>query len=155
MLSIKIKPVSPLIGTDLPIPYYATAGSAGLDLAAAIEEEVVIAPGERVKIPTGIAIQMPTPEVVGLVFPRSGNAWKYGISLTNAVGVIDSDYTGEIQVLLQNLDPTESFTVKKGDRIAQLLFMPVLRAELSVVNDLDETERGSGGFGSTGLHTIK
>ncbi|MGG3125834.1 dUTP diphosphatase [Brevibacillus laterosporus] len=142
--------MSPMIGTDLPLPHYATSGSAGLDLAACIEQDITIAPGERAKIPTGIAVQMPDAGMVGLVFPRSGNAFKYGISLTNAVGVIDSDYTGEIQVLLQNLDTTEPFVVKKGDRVAQLLFMPVMQARLEIVDELEKTERGAGGFGSTG-----
>ncbi|MGG0755450.1 dUTP diphosphatase [Brevibacillus laterosporus] len=142
--------MSPMIGTDIPLPHYATAGSAGLDLAACIEQEITIAPGERAKIPTGIAVQMPDASMVGLVFPRSGNAFKHGISLTNAVGVIDSDYTGEIQVLLQNLDTTEPFVVRKGDRVAQLLFMPVTQARLEIVDELEKTERGAGGFGSTG-----
>ncbi|MGG0804284.1 dUTP diphosphatase [Brevibacillus laterosporus] len=142
--------MSPMIGTDIPLPHYATTGSAGLDLAACIEQEITIAPGERAKIPTGIAVQMPDASMVGLVFPRSGNAFKHGISLTNAVGVIDSDYTGEIQVLLQNLDTTEPFVVRKGDRVAQLLFMPVTQARLEIVDELEKTERGAGGFGSTG-----
>ncbi|MGG0794034.1 dUTP diphosphatase [Brevibacillus laterosporus] len=142
--------MSPMIGTDIPLPHYATLGSAGLDLAACIEQDITIAPGERAKIPTGIAVQMPDAGMVGLVFPRSGNAFKHGISLTNAVGVIDSDYTGEIQVLLQNLDTTEPFVVKKGDRVAQLLFMPVMQARLEIVDELEKTERGAGGFGSTG-----
>lgn len=140
-----------MIGTKIPLPRYATAGSAGLDLSACIEEELVIQPGARAKIPTGIAVQMPDASMVGLVFPRSGNAWKYGISLTNAVGVIDSDYTGEIAVLLQNLDPHEPFTVKPGDRVAQLVFVPVYQVELQEVDELSDTERGAGGFGSTGL----
>lgn len=147
---VNIKKMSPMIGTDIPLPHYATEGSAGLDLAACIEQEITIAPGERAKIPTGIAVQMPDASMVGLVFPRSGNAFKYGISLTNAVGVIDSDYTGEIQVLLQNLDTTEPFIVRKGDRVAQLLFMPVTQARLAIVDELEKTERGAGGFGSTG-----
>lgn len=147
---VKVKKMSPIIGTDIPLPFYATKGSAGLDLSACIEEEVTIQPGERAKIPTGIAVQMPHDQVVGLVFPRSGNAWKYGVSMTNAVGVIDSDYTGEIQVVLQNLDSSNPFVVKKGDRIAQLVFVPVFQANLQVVDELEESERGAGGFGSTG-----
>lgn len=147
---VKIKKMSPMIGTEIPLPFYATKGSAGLDLSACIEEAITIRPGERAKIPTGIAIQMPHSDVVGLVFPRSGNAWKYGVSMTNAVGVIDSDYTGEIQVILQNLDSDNPFVVKKGDRIAQLVFVPVYQANLQVVDELDESERGAGGFGSTG-----
>ncbi|WP_232697087.1 dUTP diphosphatase [Brevibacillus daliensis] len=149
-MNVKIKSVSPMIGTELSFPSYATAGSAGLDLAACIEETITVAPGERVKIPTGLAVQMPNEQMVGLVFPRSGNAWKHGISLTNAVGVIDSDYTGEIQVILQNLDAEKPFEINKGDRIAQLLFMPVMQVNLQVVEELGDTDRGAGGFGSTG-----
>ncbi|WP_126426478.1 dUTP diphosphatase [Brevibacillus marinus] len=149
-LQVKIKPLSPLLGSEIPYPRYATPGSAGLDLAACIEREIVIKPGERAKVPTGLAIQMPDAGVVGLVFPRSGNAWKYGVSLTNCVGVIDSDYIGEIQVILQNLDNEQPFVVKRGDRIAQLVFVPVFQAELTVVEELSETQRGTGGFGSTG-----
>ncbi len=149
-LQVKVKPCSPMIGREIPLPYYATPGSAGLDLAACIEQEIVIAPGERAKVPTGIAVQMPHAGIVGLVFPRSGNALKHGVSMTNAVGVIDSDYTGEIHVLLHNLDKERPFVVKPGDRIAQLVFMPVFQAELKLVDELDETERGTGGFGSTG-----
>lgn len=149
-IQVKVKPLSPLIGNEIPFPRYATPGSAGLDLAACIDEEIVIKPGERAKVPTGIAVQMPNAGVVGLVFPRSGNAWKYGVSLTNCVGVIDSDYIGEIQVILQNLDNQQPFVVKRGDRIAQLVFVPVFQAALTVVDELSETERGSGGFGSTG-----
>jgi dUTP pyrophosphatase len=151
-IQIKIKKLSDKIGTAIPEPFYATPGSAGLDLCACIEEEIVIQPGERVKVPTGIAIQIPNEGIVGLVFPRSGNAWKHGISLTNAVGVIDSDYTGEIQILVQNLDRSAPFTIRTGDRIAQLVFMPVYKARLQFVDELEETERGSGGFGSTGLN---
>lgn len=149
-LQVKVKPLSPLIGSEIPYPRYATPGSAGLDLAACIEQEIVIKPGERAKVPTGIAVQMPDAGVVGLVFPRSGNAWKHGVSLTNCVGVIDSDYIGEIQVILQNLDNQQPFVVKRGDRIAQLVFVPVFQATLTVVDELNETERGTGGFGSTG-----
>ena len=149
-MNVKIKSVSPMIGTELSFPSYATAGSAGLDLAACIEETITVAPGERVKISTGLAVQMPNEQMVGLVFPRSGNAWKHGISLTNAVGVIDSDYTGEIQVILQNLDAEKPFEINKGDRIAQLLFMPVMQVNLQVVEELGDTDRGAGGFGSTG-----
>ncbi|UFJ42179.1 dUTP diphosphatase [Brevibacillus humidisoli] len=149
-LHVKIKPLSPLIGSELPLPRYATPGSAGLDLAACIDQEIVIEPGQRAKVPTGLAFQMPDAGVVGLVFPRSGNAWKYGVSLTNCVGVIDSDYTGEIQVILQNLDSEQPFVVKRGDRIAQLVFVPVFQAQLTVVDELTETKRGAGGFGSTG-----
>jgi len=153
-LQVKIKPLSPLLGSEIPYPRYATPGSAGLDLAACIEREIVIKPGERAKVPTGLAIQMPDAGVVGLVFPRSGNAWKYGVSLTNCVGVIDSDYIGEIQVILQNLDNEQPFVVKRGDRIAQLIVQRVELPEFVEVDELDETSRGEGGYGSSGGHAI-
>lgn len=149
-LQVNIKKVSDKIGHEIPLPTYATTGSAGLDIRACLDHEVVIAPGDRAKIPTGIAIQIPHAGIVGLVFARSGNAWKNGITLSNAVGVIDSDYTGELQVLITNHDTEKVFTINNGDRIAQLLFMPVLQADLRIVDQLEETERGEGGFGSTG-----
>ncbi|MBE3553677.1 MAG: dUTP diphosphatase [Thermicanus sp.] len=149
-LQVRVKRVNDKVGRTIPAPFYATPGSAGLDLAACLDEPVILEPGRRAKIPTGIAIQIPHPGIVGLLFPRSGNALKHGISLTNAVGVIDSDYTGEIQVILQNLDPTDPFIIHPGDRIAQLLFLPIMQAELLFTDRLEETERQSGGFGSTG-----
>lgn len=149
-VTILVKKISEKVGRDIPLPSYATEGSAGLDLSACIDEPIRLEPGHRVKIPTGIAIQLQDNGLVGLVFPRSGNALRHGISLTNAVGVIDSDYTGEIQVIVQNLDPERPFTIHPGDRIAQLLFMPVLKADLAWTDRLEETGRGEGGFGSTG-----
>lgn len=151
-VQVKVKKVSNRIGAEIPLPTYATSGSAGIDLRACLNNDVVIAPGERAKIPTGIAIQLPHAGIVALVFARSGNAWKHGVTLSNAVGVIDSDYTGEVQVLVTNLDSHEHFTIRDGDRIAQLVFMPVLQADLHVVDQLEETERGTGGFGSTGTN---
>lgn len=149
-ITVRVKKVNERIGREIPEPYYATEGAAGLDLAACIDEPIELMPGERVKIPTGLAIQLPHAGVVGLVFPRSGNAYRHGISMTNAVGVIDSDYTGEIQVILQNLDRDKPFTIHPGDRIAQLLFMPVFQAKLEWTDHLKETKRSDGGFGSTG-----
>lgn len=137
------------MGSSVSLPFYATEGAAGMDLCACLEEEIIVKPLERVQVPTGLAIKIPS-HVVGLVFPRSGNAWRLGMTLSNAVGVIDSDYTGEIRVLITNLDPERPFIVKPGDRIAQLVFVPVLSARLELVEELEETERGSGGFGSTG-----
>lgn len=147
---IKIKRLSVQGKETWPLPAYATPGSAGLDLRACIDNDIIIPPGGRAKITTGIAIQIPHANIVGLVFARSGNAWKYGVTLANAVGVIDSDYTGEIQVLISNMDNEHPFTVKDGDRIAQLVFMPVMQVQLVEVDALTETERGEGGFGSTG-----
>lgn len=148
-MKLKIKAVSPRIGRDLPWPSRATAGSAGMDLSACIEEDIIIAPRQLVKIPTGIAIALPGPEYVALVFARSGLGIKHGISLSNGVGVIDSDYRGEIMVGLTNLSE-EPYTIHPGDRIAQLVVTPVVLPELERVEELDETDRGTGGFGSTG-----
>ena len=148
-MKLKLKAVSPKVGTDIPFPSRATEGSAGLDLMACLDEPVSIAPRQLVRIPTGIAIALPGPEHVALVFARSGLGIKHGISLSNGVGVIDSDYRGEIQVGLTNLSDTP-YTVQPGDRIAQLVVMPVAVPELEIVTELEDTQRGTGGFGSTG-----
>lgn len=146
-ITVKIKKVSE---NSLSIPHYATAASAGVDLYADLKEIIVIKPGENLKIPTGLAIELPGSHIVALVFARSGLASRYGIGLTNGVGVIDADYRGEIQVLMQNLG-SEPLAVKPGDRIAQMIFMPIFRAIFEEVNELEETARGVGGFGSTGV----
>lgn len=130
-------------------PEYATDGSAGMDLTAAMEQPVVLKVGGRAMIPTGIAMQIPQ-GYGGFIFPRSGLAYKKGISMANCVGVIDSDYTGEIKVVLHNISGHD-YTVNPGDRVAQLVFLPVPQAELEEVDELEETRRGSGGFGSTGF----
>lgn len=148
-MELKIKPLSPKIGTDIPFPSYATPGSAGMDLRACIDGPMTIRPMERVKVPTGFAIGLPGPEWVAYIFARSGLGIKSGITLPNCVGVIDSDYRGEIIVALTNLSDTE-YTIQPGDRIAQLVIMPVIQAGITVVEELDETQRGAGGFGSTG-----
>ena len=131
------------------IPKRATAGSAGLDLCACIDEPLTVKAGERAVIPSGIAIALESSEVVALVFARSGLAIKHGISLSNSVGVIDSDYRGEICVGIINTS-REDYTVNPGERIAQLVLTPVIPAEPVEVESLDETERGAGGFGATG-----
>jgi dUTP pyrophosphatase len=133
---------------DLPLPSYETSGAAGMDLRAAIDGEAQLAPGERALIPTGIRIALPE-GVEAQVRPRSGLALKHGISMVNAPGTIDSDYRGEIKVLLINLGQ-EPFRVRRGDRIGQLVFAPVLRATWRHVPSLDETPRNAGGFGHTG-----
>ena len=137
---------------DMPAPEYATDGSAAVDLRAAIDEgeTLVIAPGERALIPTGIAISPESRDVVAVIAGRSGLGIKKGVTLSNAIGVIDSDYRGEIAVGLIN-HGSEPFEVKRGDRIAQMMFMPVYAANLVSVDTLDETARGAGGFGSTGV----
>ena len=141
-----------LLSRGMEAPAYATEGSAAIDLRAAIDEgtTVKIEPGERALIPTGLAISPETTGVVAIVAARSGLAIKQGICLSNGIGVIDSDYRGEICVGLHNTSRVP-FTVNRGDRIAQMMFMPVLSAKLIEAASLDETARGAGGFGSTGV----
>jgi len=146
-ITVKIKKVR---DNSLDLPAYATAASAGVDLCADLKDSLTINPGENVKIPTGLAIELPGPHVVAFVFARSGLASRYGLGLTNGVGVIDSDYRGEIQVLLQNLGQ-QAIIVNPGDRIAQMVFVPIFRADFEEVAELEETDRGTGGFGSTGV----
>jgi len=148
-MELKIKALSPRIGRDIPAPHFATAGAAAMDLCACVDEAVTLGAGQRALIPTGIAIALPDPGYVALVFARSGLGIKRGVCLSNGVGVIDSDYRGEIGVGLVNLSD-EAYTVQPGDRIAQLMVVPVVQPALSFVEELDETERGRGGFGSTG-----
>ena len=148
-MELKIKAVSPKIGSDIPLPFYATPGSAAMDLHACMEEAVVIPAGGRKVIPTGIAIALPSPDYVALVFARSGLGIKHGIAPANCVGVIDSDYRGEILVGLQNSGDAD-YVIQPADRIAQLMVTPVVQADVELVDELDETERGAGGFGSTG-----
>ena len=131
------------------IPKAATGGSAGKDLYACLTENIIIAPGQRVLIPTGIAIQLESNAYVAYIYARSGLAIKSGITLSNCVGVVDSDYRGEVKVGLINLSDNE-YTVKNGDRIAQMVIAPVVMADIEEVSELDETERAAGGFGSTG-----
>ncbi len=144
-LQVKLQKLRP----NAHIPAYATPGSAAVDLYAAVDAPVTIAPHSRCPIPTGLAMDPGSANVVGLVYARSGLGCKFGIAPANCVGVIDSDYRGEITVCLQN-NGTEPYTVQEGDRIAQLLFAPVLHAQFEVCDSLSETERGAGGFGSTG-----
>ena len=148
-MELKIKALSPRIGRDIPVPHFATPGAAAMDLCACVDGPVTLAAGERTLIPTGIAIALPDPGYVALVFTRSGLGIKKGICLSNGVGVIDSDYRGEIGVGLVNLSGV-SYTIQPGDRIAQLMVVPVVQPTVSLVDELDETERGRGGFGSTG-----
>lgn len=148
-MELKIKALSPKIGTEIPLPRFATAGAACMDLCACIDEAVTLAAGERRLVPTGIAIALPSADYAALVFARSGLGIKKGVCLSNGVGVIDSDYRGEIGVGLVNLG-REPYTVQPGDRIAQLMVVPVVQPTVTVADDLDETERGAGAFGSTG-----
>jgi len=148
-IDIAIKKVQKDFQYDFYMPSYATSGSAGMDLHACIKEAIVIKPKQIIKIPTGIAIHINNNNVGGFVFPRSGLASKHGITLVNAVGVIDSDYVGEIICPMINLSESD-YTVNPGDRIAQIVFLPVYCANLILTDELQSTERGTGGFGSTG-----
>jgi len=135
-------------GKGLELPAYQTAGSAGLDLRAAVESPVFVKPGERVQLPTGLAMAIPL-GFEGQVRARSGMAWKKGLAVINAPGTIDSDYRGEVKVLAINLSQ-DTVEIGRGERIAQLVIAPVVQAAILQVNELEETERGTGGFGSTG-----
>ena len=148
-MKLKIKAVSDKIGKDIPYPFYATAGAAAMDLCACVDAPVEVAPRALVSIPTGIAIALPSAEYVALVFARSGLGIKHGVAPANCVGVIDSDYRGEIMVGLQNSGESD-YTIQPADRIAQLMITPVVQAQVELVEELDDTDRGAGGFGSTG-----
>ncbi len=139
-------------GDGLPLPHYATADSAGVDLVAAVENAVILQPGERQLIPTGIAIALP-PGTEAQVRPRSGLALRHGITLLNTPGTIDADYRGEIGVILINLGQ-ESFAIDRGMRIAQMVVAPVVQVAWDEVAELSESQRGAGGFGSTGVEGL-
>ena len=147
-MKLQIKPLSDKIGTSIPLPYYATAGAAAVDLHACIDEAVVVPAGGEARVPTGIAAAIPE-GYVGIMAVRSSMGMRHGITMSNGIGVIDSDYRGPLSVGLYNLRG-EDYVVQPGDRIAQLLVVPVACPEIEVVDALPETERGEGGFGSTG-----
>lgn len=148
-LAIDVKILDARIGTDFPLPNYATPGSAGLDLRACLEQSLTIAPGETHLIPTGLAIHIGDPSLAAVILPRSGLGHKHGIVLGNLVGLIDSDYQGQLMVSVWNRGQ-DSFTIEIGDRIAQLVFVPVVQAQFNIVEDFDTSERGEGGFGHSG-----
>ncbi|MBI2790611.1 MAG: dUTP diphosphatase [Gammaproteobacteria bacterium] len=149
MQKIKLKILDGRIGKEIPLPEYATHGSAGLDLRACVKENTVLAPSQTMLIPTGLAIHIADEELAAVILPRSGLGHKHGIVLGNLVGLIDSDYQGELMVSCWNRSDT-SFTIEVGTRIAQLIFVPVVRAAFQIVEDFQESHRGQGGFGSTG-----
>lgn len=150
MKAIDLKILDPRIGREFPLPERGSPGSAGMDLRAMLPEQFrIIAPGETVLIPTGIAIHIGDPGICATILPRSGLGHKHGIVLGNLVGLIDSDYQGPLMVSLWNRSDAP-FTVNAGDRIAQLVFLPVIQAEFRLVDSFEETSRGQGGFGHTG-----
>lgn len=148
-MELKFKALHPKIGREIPLPQFATPGSAAMDLQACIDQPVTLAPGGRAVIPTGLAMALPSADYAALLFARSGLGVKKGVCLSNGVGVIDSDYRGEISVGLVNLSE-QTHTVLPGDRIAQLMVVPVVRPVVALAAELDDTCRGTGGFGSTG-----
>ncbi|WP_199610734.1 dUTP diphosphatase [Flocculibacter collagenilyticus] len=147
--SIDVKILDSRIGNEFPLPEYATPGSAGMDLRACLEQPLTVLPGETHLIPTGLSIHIENTGYCATILPRSGLGHKHGIVLGNLVGLIDSDYQGPLMVSLWNRG-NESFTVEVGDRIAQLVFMPVVQPSFNLVNNFDASERGEGGFGHSG-----
>lgn len=151
MKKIDVKILDPRLGNEFPLPAYATTGSAGLDLRALIDAPLTVEAGQTVLIPTGLSIYIADPNLAAVILPRSGLGHKHGIVLGNLVGLIDSDYQGPLMVSLWNRGSTP-FKVEIGDRIAQLVFVPVVQAEFNIVNKFEQTDRGEGGFGHSGKH---
>jgi dUTP pyrophosphatase len=146
---LQVRVLDPRIGREYPLPQYATTGSAGVDLRACIDAPLEMKPGDTQLIPSGIAIHLADPGYAAIVLPRSGLGHKHGIVLGNLVGLIDSDYQGQIFVSCWNRGQT-TFTIQPGERIAQLVVVPVVQVEFEVVNEFSASERGAGGFGSSG-----
>lgn len=149
MKQIDLKILDKRIGTEFPLPTYATTGSAGLDLRALVEQPLTVEAGQTVLIPTGISVYIADPNLAAVILPRSGLGHKNGIVLGNLVGLIDSDYQGPLMVSLWNRSD-KPFTVEVGDRIAQLVFVPVVQAQFNIVEEFTATDRGEGGFGHSG-----
>jgi len=150
MSKIELKILDVRIGSTFPMPRYGTVGAAGLDLVACLNGSLTLKPGETQLIPTGIAIHIGDPGLAAMLLPRSGLGHKHGIVLGNLVGLIDSDYQGQIFVSCWNRGQS-TFTIEPGDRIAQMVFVPVVQAEFEIVQEFEESRRGAGGFGHTGI----
>lgn len=146
---IDVKILDPRVGQQFPLPTYATSGSAGLDLRACLDSAVELAPGVTTLVPTGLAIHIGDPNLAAVILPRSGLGHKHGVVLGNLVGLIDSDYQGQLMVSVWNRGQ-ENFTIQPGERIAQMVFVPVVQAEFNLVEDFDTSDRGEGGFGHSG-----
>jgi dUTP pyrophosphatase len=151
MQKIEVKILDPRLGNEIPLPEHATPGSAGMDLRACLDEALILKPGETALIPTGMAIHIGDPGLAATILPRSGLGHKHGIVLGNLVGLIDSDYQGQLFVSTWNRG-TEPFTVEVGERIAQLVFLPVVQADFEIVDEFQDSHRGEGGFGHSGRH---
>mgnify|MGYP001028949181 CR=1 FL=1 len=151
MKALQVKILNDRIGRDIPLPAYATEGSAGLDLRACLDQALTLEPGQTELIPTGLAIHIADPGLCAMILPRSGLGHKHGIVLGNLVGLIDSDYQGQLFVSCWNRGQT-TFTIEPGERIAQMVLVPVMQAEFEIVDEFSDSERGAGGFGSSGRH---
>ena len=151
MQKIQLKVLDSRLGESIELPDYATMGSAGLDLRACLDENITLSPGETVLIPTGLAIHIDDPSLAAVILPRSGLGHKHGIGLGNLVGLIDSDYQGQLFVSCWNRGQTE-FEIVIGERIAQMIFVPVVQVAFEQVDEFSSSERGTGGFGHTGRH---
>lgn len=151
MNEVDVKILDPRVGKEFPMPEYATHGSAGMDLRAILDEDKTLLPGETLLIPTGLAIHIANNNMAAVILPRSGLGHKHGIVLGNLVGLIDSDYQGQLFVSCWNRG-NSTFVIKPGERIAQLVFVPVVQANLNIVESFDQSQRGEGGFGHTGSH---
>jgi len=151
MKKTQVKILDARIGDTIPLPHYATSGSAGMDLRACLEQDTIIQPGETILIPTGISVYVEDNDKAAIILPRSGLGHKHGIVLGNLVGLIDSDYQGQLFVSCWNRGSTQ-YTIKVAERIAQLIIIPVIQTEFEVVEDFKTTNRGEGGFGSSGTH---
>ena len=149
MQSIQLKVLDPRIGDTIPLPHYATDGSAGLDMRACIDEAITVAPGETMLIPTGLAIYIGDPALAAVLLPRSGLGHKHGLVLGNLTGLIDSDYQGQVFISCWNRGQA-AYEVQPAERIAQMVFVPVAQVEFRQVEEFEETARGAGGFGSSG-----
>ena len=148
-MKVQVKVLDSRLGQEWPLPTYATTGSAGLDLRACVTETTIIEPGQTELIKTGLSIHIADPGLAAMILPRSGLGHKHGIVLGNLVGLIDSDYQGELMVSVWNRSQT-AFTIKPLERIAQMIIVPVVQAQFNVVTEFEQSERGAGGFGSTG-----
>jgi dUTP pyrophosphatase len=150
MSAVQLKILNPKVGRDFPLPNYATIGSAGLDLRACLDQPLILSPGSAALIPTGLAIHIADAQLAATILPRSGLGHKHGIVLGNLVGLIDSDYQGEILISCWNRG-AKSFTINPGDRIAQMVIVPIVQVKFEVVKEFSVSDRGAGGFGSSGM----
>lgn len=149
MRSIELKILDPRVGDTIPLPHYATDGSAGLDMRAVIDDAITVSPGETVLVPTGLAIHVADPGLAAVLLPRSGLGHKHGLVLGNLTGLIDSDYQGQVFISCWNRG-NNAYEIQPGERIAQMVFVPVEQVQFNVVEEFEDSDRGAGGFGHSG-----